>query len=66
LISTPDTAEQTRDTNATFVRILIQIERVYGVPTETCERLLELYQLSNSLIVRRAEEIVASTAGGEL
>jgi hypothetical protein len=66
LISTPDTAEQTRDTNSAFVRILIQIQQAYGVPTETCERLLELYLLSNSLIVRRAEEIVTASAGGKL
>ena len=65
-MNTTDTAKQSHETNATFVRILIQIERVYGVPTETCERLLELYQLSNSLIVRRAEEIVTASAGGAL
>jgi hypothetical protein len=65
-LNTTDTAEKIRKTNTAFVDVLIEIERDHGVPTETCERLLELYQLSGSLIVRRVEEIVTASAGGEL
>lgn len=57
-------AAKTREVNDTFVRILAQIERAYGVPAETCERLLELYTLSGTLIVTRVEEMVHDSAGG--
>jgi len=65
-LNTTDTAEKIRKTNTAFVDVLIEIERDYDLPVETCERLLELYQLSGSLIVRRVEEIVTASAGGEL